>query len=423
MRNSKRRSSYNSNNRGNDSGGQSRNSNRGFSGGYKRRSQGGGRRGRGGMRQAIFDPTPVIIQSTLNKKSQAEKVVQEEYQATNQFSDFNVSDKLKSNIAYRGYQTPTPIQDQIIPHIIDGRDVVGVANTGTGKTAAFLIPLLDKTLNNDNQKTLIIVPTRELALQVRDELKSFSGNLRIFSTLCIGGASIHRQIESLRRGQDFVIGTPGRIKDLNQRRKIRFSEFTNIVLDEVDRMLDMGFVHEIRAIIEALPADRQSLFFSATMTDRVREIMQGFLKNPVSISVKTKDTTDNVHQEIVKIKGRAKIDVLHDLLISDGFSKVLVFGRTKRGAERVSKDLQSRGFKVNAIHGNKSQGQRQRALRQFREDKVQALIATDVIARGLDIDDVTHVINYDLPSSYEDYIHRIGRTGRANKMGTALTFI
>lgn len=385
----------------------------------RRFSPNNGRRGRGGHKQVTFDPSHVIIQSGMKKA----EFTQEEYQVTHQFSDFDISDQLKRNIESRGYVTPTPIQDQVIPHIINGRDVVGIANTGTGKTAAFLIPLINKIIKNDHEKVLIIAPTRELAIQARDELRSFTDGLRISSTVCIGGSSINRQIDSLRKKPHFVIGTPGRIKDLNQRKKLKFEQFSNIVLDEVDRMLDMGFVHEIRAIINRLPQNRQSLFFSATMTDRVREIMKGFLTNPVSISVKTQDMTTNVSQEIVKISGRSKIDVLHDLLRTKDFDKVLVFGRTKRGTENLSRKLQRRGFRVNAIHGNKSQGQRQRALREFKTNKLQALIATDVVARGLDIDNVTHVINYDLPESYECYIHRIGRTGRADKVGTALTFV
>ena len=382
----------------------------------------GGRGGRGGRKQAIFDPTPVIIQAGLHK-AQTAAIVKEEYQPTNQFSDFAICEQLKHNIAQHGYTIPTPIQDQIIPHVLVGRDVVGIANTGTGKTAAFLIPLLNKVKNNDAEKVLIIVPTRELALQVRDELMAFAAGLQIFSSLCIGGAAIHRQIESLRRGPHFVIGTPGRIKDLNQRRKIRFEQFTNIVLDEVDRMLDMGFVHAVREIVDVLPKNRQSLFFSATMSPRVNDIMRGFLNDPVSVTIRTQDSAPLVTQEIVKIRGKSKVDVLHDLLNTEGFDKVLVFGRTKHGAEKLSRELQSRGLKVDAIHGNKSQGQRQRALRDFKSNYLQALIATDVVSRGVDIDDITHVINFDLPESAEAYAHRIGRTGRANKVGTALTFI
>lgn len=388
----------------------------GSSFGNRNRRSGGG----GGRRQASFNPIHVVAQSKLQTR-EIEQV--EEYQTIHQFNDFQIHDQIKANIARKGYVTPTPIQDQTIPHILENRDVVGIANTGTGKTAAFLIPLLDKVVQNDNEKVLIIAPTRELAIQVRDELRTFCDGLNIYSTIVIGGSSIGRQIESLRRGQHFVIGTPGRIKDLNQRGKLDFGQFTNIVLDEVDRMLDMGFVHEIRNIIQALPRERQSLFFSATITDRVKEIMKTFLHNPVHVSVKTQETAMNVEQDVVRMSGRSKIDVLHEMLETDEFEKVLVFGRTKHGMEKLSQELNYRGLRVNAIHGNKSQGQRQRALKQFRNNQVQALVATDVIARGLDIDDVSHVINFDLPESYEDYVHRIGRTGRANRTGIALTFI
>jgi ATP-dependent RNA helicase RhlE len=412
MRNSNRRPSSN---RGQSSRSGSRG---GFNGNYKRRSQGGGRRG--GMNHSIFDPSSVIIKSQ-SKNNTVYK--EEKNEIINQFSDFKIADEIKKNISFKKYVTPTPIQDQVIPHILDGRDVVGVANTGTGKTAAFLIPLLNKVLENPEEKVLIIVPTRELAIQLRDELSSFAYGLRIFSTLCIGGASINRQIDSLKRGQQFVIGTPGRIKDLSQRRKIRFEDFTNIVLDEVDRMLDMGFVREIKAIIDRLPRDRQSLFFSATMSARVEDIMRGFLTNPVSVTIKSRKTSDNIDQQLMKMRGRSKLEVLQELLATEDYEKVLVFGRTKRGTEKISKELQKVGLKVNAIHGNKTQGQRQKALKQFKSNQLQALIATDVVSRGLDVDNVTHVINFDLPSSYEDYIHRIGRTGRADKRGVALTFI
>lgn len=370
--------------------------------------------------QPTFDPSRVVLES---KNQPAPQLVENEYQVQHQFADFAICEQLKQNISQRDYSVPTPIQDQIIPHILDNRDVVGVANTGTGKTAAFLIPLINKVLQNGNQKVLIIIPTRELAIQVRDELKSFTMGMQIFSTIVIGGSSMGRQIESLRRGQNFVIGTPGRVKDLNQRGKLRFEQFNNIVLDEVDRMLDMGFIHDVKNIIDHLPKDRQSLFFSATMNDHVQEIIRGFLTNPVQISTKTQEAALNVKQDIIKLNGRSKIDLLQTLLIKKEFEKVLVFERTKFGAERLKKELIDRGFKVDAIHGNKSQGQRQKALQNFKKSCVQALIATDVAARGLDINEVTHVINYDLPESYDTYIHRIGRTGRANCIGTALTFV
>lgn len=339
------------------------------------------------------------------------------------FSDFSISDSLKANISAKGYTAPTPIQDQVIGEIIAGKDVVGIANTGTGKTAAFLIPLIDKVSKNPNLKALIITPTRELAAQIETEFKQLAQNLNLSSTLCIGGSSMSRQIERLKRGPSLVIGTPGRLKDLMQHHRLKLYLFTTIVLDEVDRMLDMGFIRDVQTLITALPRQRQSLFFSATLTNQVRQIMSGFLKNPVIISVKHRDTIENITQEVIRLAGRNKIDVLHDLLLRPGFEKILIFGRTKWGVEKLSRELVSRGFSAAALHGNKSQGQRQRALDQFKAGKVKILLATDVAQRGLDIDSVTHVINYDLPQTQEDYIHRIGRTGRADKKGVAISLV
>ncbi|TET52851.1 MAG: DEAD/DEAH box helicase, partial [Actinobacteria bacterium] len=215
----------------------------------------------------------------------------------------------------------------------------------------------------------------------------------------------------------------GRLKDLNQRKRLNFAQFQSIVLDEVDRMLDMGFIQDVSYMIDRLPSKRHSLFFSATTTPSVKNVMKKFLNNPVTLIVETEKAADNVDQDIIKTNGRGKVEVLHDLLIKDGFDKVLVFGRTKRGMEKLSRQLDKRGFDVASIHGDKTQAQRQRALKQFRNNHIQALLATDVASRGLDIDNVTHVINYDLPETYEDYVHRIGRTGRANKIGSALTFV
>ncbi|RJQ31724.1 MAG: DEAD/DEAH box helicase [Actinobacteria bacterium] len=394
-----------------------RNSRRSFSN-SKNRYRGDHRpTGRGGRHnQATFDPSLLVKQAEPNQAKQ-------EYCATHQFADFAICDQLKRNIGTKGYKFPTPIQDQSIPHILEGKDVVGIANTGTGKTAAFLIPLIEKVVNYQGSRVLIITPTRELALQVRDELTLFSKGLRVHSALCIGGASINVQIDHLRKKPQFVIGTPGRLNDLKERGKLYYPDFKSIVLDEVDRMLDMGFIHEIKYIINNLPKERHSLFFSATITDSVRGIMEGFLSDPVFVTVESSKPAANVDQDIIKTNGRAKVEVLHELLITEGFDKVLVFGRTKWGMEKLAKDLNKRGFNVASIHGNKSQAQRQQALKQFRNSHVQALLATDVASRGLDIDDVTHVINYDLPQSYEDYVHRIGRTGRADKTGLALTFV
>ena len=371
---------------------------------------------RGPARRKSFDP------SLLVKKAVGLGPV-EVIEIENEFTDFAVSDVLKENIAKKGYLIPTPIQDQIIPHILEGRDVVGLANTGTGKTAAFLIPLIEKITQDRSYRVLVITPTRELASQIQDELVGFAQRMNIYSTLCIGGVSINGQIERLKRNPQFIIGTPGRLKDLEQRGRIRLDTFKGVVLDEVDQMLDMGFIRDIRYLVGLLPRQRHSLFFSATMPDSVRGIMDTFLDNPISVSVKTGDTVDNIDQDIVKVMGRSKIDILEEMLCDPEFSKVLVFGSTKWKLNKLEMALRGRGYRVSAIHGNKSQQQRQRVLDQFKRNALQALLATDVVSRGIDIDDITHVINFDMPQTYEDYIHRIGRTGRANKTGKAITFV
>lgn len=340
------------------------------------------------------------------------------------FSDFDIADYLKVNIQNKDYTTPTPIQVQAIPAILQGRDLIGLASTGTGKTAAFLIPIINKIFKDRNQKAFIITPTRELAVQINEELRQFSQNMSIYSALLIGGSNMHRQISDLRRNPHIVIGTPGRLKDLIERNQLRLSNFQTFVLDEVDLMVDIGFINEVKYFLSFLPKLRQSLFFSATISPKVREILQAFVKNPVTVSVKTQDTAENVDQDVVRVRNPAKkLDLLHDLLIKDGFDKVLIFGRTKHGIEKLNKELAFRGFKTGALHGNKRQSQRQRILQSFKQNEIQILLATDVASRGLDIENVTHVINYDLPLTFDDYIHRIGRTGRAGKTGFALTFV
>ncbi len=376
-----------------------------------RRFSGGGRR-----QPKKIDPRFFVQKASLQE-------VEVAFVPKNSFADFAIDARLKQNILGRGYETPTPIQDQAIPELLNGRDVVGIASTGTGKTAAFLIPLINKVLQDDSQNILIIVPTRELAVQIDNELKLFTRDMRIYSVICIGGVSIRPQIQALYRNPHFVIGTPGRLQDLEAQGKLRFGSFQTIVLDEVDRMLDMGFVNEMKYIISKLSMPRQSLFFSATLPDKVLTIMKTFLNDPITISVKASKPSVNVDQDIVQLRGEPKVEVLHKLLIQKEFTKVLIFGRTKWGMEKLSRELSYRGFRSAAIHGNKSQGQRQRAIEDFKNSRVQILVATDVASRGLDIENVTHVINYDQPESYEDYIHRIGRTGRANKKGIALTFI
>ncbi|MFH1627067.1 MAG: DEAD/DEAH box helicase [bacterium] len=339
------------------------------------------------------------------------------------FKDFNIDDRIKVNIFAKKYIEPTPIQDKIIPHILHGEDVVGIANTGTGKTAAFVIPLIQKVLLNPKEEILIVVPTRELAQQIEEELKSFTKNMKIFSVCCVGGASIGRQISMLKYWNNFIIGTPGRLKDLINRKVLNLKPFSTIVLDEADRMLDMGFIADMKLIMSQMSAKRQTLFFSATVSYEVEKLIKEFLKNPVIISVKTRDTCKSVEQDIIRICGKEKINVLHELLNNPELNKVLIFGRTKHGVEKLSKTLEDRGFKVDSIHGDKNQFARQKALSKFKDNYIKILVATDVAARGLDIPDITHVINYDIPATYDDYVHRIGRTGRANKKGKALTFI
>ncbi|MBI3671378.1 DEAD/DEAH box helicase [Candidatus Azambacteria bacterium] len=396
------------------------------------KKQGGGNRfhkrpeskfgGRSGGKKRRFKESNLNINSFINKAVTTTETV-EAFKPEHLFSDFALHPANKQAIRERNYIEPTPIQDKIIPHILKGFDVVGLANTGTGKTAAFLIPLIDKVLNNPKEEVLVLAPTRELALQIEDELRIFTKKMRIFSLSCVGGASIRVQMDKLRRQNHFIIGTPGRIMDLMKRGALKLANTKTLVLDEADRMLDMGFIEDIKFIISKMPEKKHTLFFSATISKEIEGLIKNFLHNPVTISVKTQDTSKNVDQDIVKIRGLNKTDLLHDLLTNPEFKKVLVFGRTKYGVEHLSKELVKRGIKAESIHGDKTQGQRQNALKRFKEGHVQALIATDVAARGLDINNVTHVINYELPATYEDYIHRIGRTGRGTKKGKALTFV
>ena len=354
----------------------------------------------------------------------ASNVNVETYNSVKAFSDFPFADKLQRNIIEHGYSQPTQIQEKTIPHLLDGRDVIGISNTGTGKTAAFLIPLVHKVFLDRNERVLIVTPTRELAMQVADELRVFIKGMDLDIVLCIGGADMERQKKKLYHSPHFVIGTPGRLRDLIERKKLNLQLFRNIILDEVDRMVDIGFIREVKYFISLLPKKRQSLFFSATVSDKIKEILHSFVTNPVTISVKQQNASENVDQNIVRVNGNiSKIDTLHNLLTNKEFNKVLIFGRTKWGIEKLTRDLLTRGFRAAAIHGNKTQGQRQRALQQFKNNDVSILLATDVASRGLDIENVTHVINYDAPESYDDYIHRIGRTGRAGKQGVALTFV
>lgn len=342
----------------------------------------------------------------------------------NRFTDFNFCAMLKENLAKRKYDKPTPIQDQAVPHIMDGRDLVGLANTGTGKTAAFLLPLINKVFADRSEKVLILAPTRELALQIDTEFRNFSWSMKIFSAVCVGGAPIYKQINNLERNPNFVIGTPGRLKDLSERGMIKFESFSNIVLDEVDRMLDMGFVDDIKTILEKVPEKRQSLFFSATMPGKIKDLIRFFLVDPVTVAIKSRDTSDNIEQDVVSVRDQSmKFYQLKEILEQEEMKKVLIFIETKHEVEKMANNLKSNGFRADSIHGDKKQNQRQKALNLFRDDHINILVATDVAARGLDIKDISHVINYTVPQTFTDYIHRIGRTGRGDKKGFALTFV
>jgi len=373
--------------------------------------------GRNNFRGVKIDPAKFV-----NKAVSASEFETEQIQNV-KFCDFEIDNRIKQAIAAKGYEYATPIQGKAIPQVLKGIDVVGIADTGTGKTAAFLVPLINKVLQNPKAKVLVVAPTRELAVQTDQEFKNLAKGLKMYSVCCVGGASLSKQMSELRYFNNFIIGTPGRLKDLIDRKRINLAEFSTIVLDEADRMLDMGFIADMRFLMAGMPQNRQTLFFSATLSHEIERLIGEFLRNPVTISIKTRDTSKHVEQDVVKIGGRNKADVLRELLVQEEFSKVLVFGRTKHGVENLCKTLEKNGFKSESIHGNKNYSQRVKALELFKQSRVQVLVATDVAARGLDINGVTHVINFDLPQTYDDYIHRIGRTGRANSFGKALTFI
>lgn len=387
-----------------------------FRGGGGRNFRRGGNRGRHGG--AYIDERKFVATA---KKPQDKVAVASQWM----YADLDLHPRLKSNVLQKGYKTPTPIQEQAIPAGLSGKDILGIANTGTGKTAAFLIPLIQKVISDRRKRVLVITPTRELAEQISDELYMLSLGLDLSMALCIGGASMGMQLSRLRRNPIFVVGTPGRLLDHVNRKSLDLSKFDTIVLDEVDRMLDMGFINDIKTLSASLPKERQSLFFSATMDDKIEQIIRLILKQDhAKISVKTGETAEFVDQSVVHYSGDdEKFDKLRALLEHEESKRVLVFINMKWHVDKIEKQLQKMGFRVQSLHGDKRQSQRSRAVSAFKEGHVNILLATDVAARGLDINDITHVINYDVPKTYEEYVHRIGRTGRANKAGNAITFV
>lgn len=381
---------------------------------HGRRAQSGNHTG--GRRGEYIDPARFVA---VAKPTQAS-----DYAPIHRFTDFPIADLLKTNLAAKGFVTPSPIQDQTIPLGLEGKDVIGLANTGTGKTAAFAIPILQALLSRQQAKALIVAPTRELAQQIEEACRSLGRGGAFNGALLIGGTGMGGQLRDLRHKPRLVIGTPGRIKDHLERASLKLDLFNLVVLDEVDRMLDMGFLPDVSFILKSLPEVRQSFFFSATMEPRVQELIQTFSRDPQTVSVKSAESSDHVNQDVVRYGGPAdKLDKLHNILVRDEVAKVIVFDGTQRSVERLSNELVARGFAADSLHGGKSQGQRKRALDSFKASRTTILVATDVAARGIDVADITHVINFSQPQSYQDYVHRIGRAGRAGRVGHALTFI
>lgn len=327
------------------------------------------------------------------------------------------------------YNTPTPIQGQAIPPILEGRDIFGCAQTGTGKTAAFSLPILQLMAGRKSPapqrviRTLVLAPTRELALQISDNFKSYSAHLPLSHTTIFGGVSQNNQVRDLRRGVDTLIATPGRLLDLMQQGFIKLNHVEFFVLDEADRMLDMGFINDIKKVIAKLPAKKQTLFFSATAAPDIMKLANTLLQNPVHISVTPVSSTATlVEQSVYYVAKENKRSLLKYVLKNSNIEHALVFTRTKRGADKVAKELNSNGIAAEAIHGNKSQGARERALKGFKNRSIRILVATDIASRGIDVDKLSHVINYEIPEQAETYVHRIGRTGRAGSSGVAVSF-
>jgi len=345
------------------------------------------------------------------------------------FSELSLRPELQQALADQGYTTPTPIQSQAIPYLLAGRDLLGIAQTGTGKTAAFVLPILQKLADSGAKarpgeiRTLILTPTRELAIQIDDSVKNYGAHLKPRHAVIFGGVGQRPQVEALQRGLDVLVATPGRLLDLMNQRHVRFEGLSVFVLDEADRMLDMGFINDVRKIVAAIPKNRQTLLFSATMPREIADLAASLLKEPVRVEVTPPATTvERITQGVIHVPSAEKRHVMVDLLADPTMTRVIAFSRTKHGANKVVDHLQAAGIESAAIHGNKSQTARQAALEAFREGKLRVLVATDIAARGIDIDGISHVLNIDLPNVPESYVHRIGRTARAGKDGIAISF-
>jgi ATP-dependent RNA helicase RhlE len=347
------------------------------------------------------------------------------------FDDLNLIDPILRAIKTEGYTKPTPIQAKAIPLLLQGRDVLGCAQTGTGKTAAFAIPILQLMMQEKRPiaseirtiRALILTPTRELASQIGESFASYGGNTDLKYKVIYGGVKQQKQVEAIKKGIDILVATPGRLLDLMNQKLVRLNEIGFFVLDEADRMLDMGFVHDVKKIIASLPAKKQSLFFSATMSPTIVQLANSFLKNPAKVEVTPgASTAETIRQVVYFVDKENKKKLLKELLKDEKIDRALVFARTKHGANKITKDLVAYGVKAQAIHGNKSQVAREDALKNFKSKQTRVLVATDIAARGIDIDELSHVINFELPNIPESYVHRIGRTGRAGANGIAIAF-
>ena len=365
----------------------------------------------------------IDINDLIKEASIAKKV---KYSSSTTFNEMPLNKQLKANLKNKGIEQPTQIQEESIPSLLEGRNLIGIANTGTGKTAAFLIPIIQQMVGDKvNQQALIIVPTRELALQVEQEFKDLSKGLGLSASCFIGGTSVNKDIARLRNKQQLIIGTPGRLLDLQNQRILKLSNASILIIDEFDKLFDMGFIGDVKKLTQAMTNRKQTMLFSATLDQKQEALIKSMIESPIRVLVSSgKSTTDHIQQDIIRVKeGEDKFQLLQNLIKKDGFQKILVFAETKRLVDKIAKKLNQGGVLSDRIHGNKSQNYRNLALNKFKLGDIKVLVATDVAARGIDVSDVSHVINYQLPSSLDSYIHRIGRTGRAGKSGQAYTFV
>lgn len=368
-------------------------------------------------------PVSQLNPEMLVKKSTVTTV--KPYVSDRNFDQLNLHKALNKNIADKGYQSPSEIQDKCIDQLLKGKNIVGIAATGTGKTGAFLIPVIHRMLANEKVSGLVVVPTRELAQQVHAEFKSLTKGTSLNSACFIGGTSVGKDVTLARRQNDLIVGTPGRINDLIDRRALKIESIPILVLDEFDRMLDMGFIRDIQKLVSGMKSRKQTMLFSATLDSSQEQLIKQITGPSVRINVTSgTQSSDNVDQNIIRVKhNENKFDVLYNLVSEASFEKVLLFAETKRSVDKLSRQLKNSGIKSDVIHGNKSQNYRSRAIEHFKSGRTKVLVATDVAARGIDIEGVTHVINYQMPQTMDSYIHRIGRTGRAEATGVAYTFV